>query len=201
MTRRPGTYIATLGRHASTHRRSRKGDLATIDVDAVVSLREKRLMKAFSDLYRRLKLGDLDPAKQRRWSKPSRPRKTIPCNGKAGVDDLFFGGSKPRQTVPTRLLWPWRSRARDCRSGSARNVIQMWRSRHMLSLLLPEGVAGEGSLDLWMRERLLPLPALDEEERYARLKRWVRALPLISASSSSSSLPGSCALACRGCRW
>ena len=48
----------------------------------------------------------------------------------------------------------------------------------MLSLLLPEGAAGEEiSLDVWMRERLLPLPSLDEEERYARLKQWVGELP------------------------
>ena len=48
----------------------------------------------------------------------------------------------------------------------------------MLSLLLPEGEAGEEvSLDQWMRERLLPLPALGEEERYARLRRWVGELP------------------------
>ncbi len=47
-----------------------------------------------------------------------------------------------------------------------------------LSLLLPEGARGEEvSLDVWMRERLLPLPALDEEERYARLKQWVGELP------------------------
>ena len=35
----------------------------------------------------------------------------------------------------------------------------------------------ETSLDRWMRERLLPLPALDEETRYARLTGWVAALP------------------------
>ena len=47
-----------------------------------------------------------------------------------------------------------------------------------LALLLPEGEAGEEvSLDVWMRERLLQIPALDDEEKFARLKRWVEALP------------------------
>ena len=49
----------------------------------------------------------------------------------------------------------------------------------MLSLILPEGAGGEDvSLDIWMRERLIPLPSLDEEERYARLKQWVGELAM-----------------------
>jgi DNA ligase-1 len=48
----------------------------------------------------------------------------------------------------------------------------------MLTLILPEGAGGEEvSLDAWMRERLIPLPSLDEEERYARLRRWAGELP------------------------
>src|SRR5580698_6407709 len=48
----------------------------------------------------------------------------------------------------------------------------------MLSLLLPESVGGaDVSLDVWMRERLLPLPSLDEEDRYQRLRQWVGELP------------------------
>ena len=44
----------------------------------------------------------------------------------------------------------------------------------MLSLILPESVGGEDvSLDLWMRERLLPLPSMPEEDRYTWLKQWV----------------------------
>ena len=47
-----------------------------------------------------------------------------------------------------------------------------------LALLLPEGAGDDrASLDVWMRERLLPLPLLDEEERYGRITRWVGALP------------------------
>jgi DNA ligase 1 len=43
---------------------------------------------------------------------------------------------------------------------------------------LPDGVRGaEVSLDVWMRERLLPLPTVAEEERYERLKNWVNELP------------------------
>ncbi len=47
----------------------------------------------------------------------------------------------------------------------------------MLSLLLPESAGGgDVSLDVWMRERLLALPSLPEEERYIRLKQWVSEL-------------------------
>jgi DNA ligase-1 len=47
-----------------------------------------------------------------------------------------------------------------------------------LSLLLPDGAGGEEiSLDHWMRERLLPLPALDDEQKFARLRRGVDELP------------------------
>ena len=91
----------------------------------------------------------------------------------------FLAGGKPRQTAPTRLLWrlavegsgypDWL--CAEC-YGAVGDLAEM------LSLLLPEGEAGEElSLDAWMRERLLPLPALGEEDRYVRLKRWVHELP------------------------
>ncbi len=91
----------------------------------------------------------------------------------------FLAGGKPRQTVPTRLLWRLAIEA----SGLPEWLCEECYSTvgdlaETLSLLLPEGVAGEEvSLDRWMRERLLPLPALDEEERYARLRRWAAELP------------------------
>src|SRR5580658_8008977 len=91
----------------------------------------------------------------------------------------FLAGGKPRQTAPTRLLWrlavegsgypDWL--CAEC-YGAVGDLAEM------LSLILPEDGAGEGvSLDQWMRERLLQLPSLGEEERYARLKRWVGELP------------------------
>ena len=47
-----------------------------------------------------------------------------------------------------------------------------------LSLLLPESSGDDDvSLDRWMRERLLTLPALDDDARWVRLKAWVAALP------------------------
>ena len=91
----------------------------------------------------------------------------------------FLSGGKPRQTAPTRLLWrlavegsgypDWL--CAEC-YGAVGDLAET------LSLLLPEGAGGEEvSLDVWMRERLLPLPSLGEEERYARLKQWVGELP------------------------
>ena len=100
----------------------------------------------------------------------------------------FLSGGKPRQTAPTRLLW------RLAVEGSglpewlcAESYSNVGDLAETLSLLLPEGVAGEEvSLDHWMRERLLPLPSLDEEERYARLKSWAMRCRATSVSSSSS---------------
>ena len=70
--------------------------------------------------------------------------------------------------------------------------IDMHRMKHVVTIVIGredgavsserrefEGGSGEQvSLDQWMRERLLPLPSLGEEERYARLRRWVGELPL-----------------------
>ena len=91
----------------------------------------------------------------------------------------FLAGGKPRQTVPTRLLW------RLAVEGSgypewlcAECYSSVGDLAEMLALLLPEGAGGEEvPLDVWMRDRLLPLPTLDEEARYARLKRWIDELP------------------------
>ncbi len=99
--------------------------------------------------------------------------------GSAAWMVYFLAGGKPRQTVPTRLLW------RLAVEGSgypewlcAECYSSVGDLAEMLALLLPEGAGGEEvPLDVWMRDRLLPLPSLDEEERYARLKRWVDELP------------------------
>src|SRR5262249_3748623 len=91
----------------------------------------------------------------------------------------FLSGGKPRQTAPTRLLWrlavegsgypDWL--CAEC-YGAVGDLAEM------LSLVLPEGERGEEvSLDAWMRGRLLPLPSLDDADRYARLKLWVGGLP------------------------
>ena len=69
----------------------------------------------------------------------------------------FLAGGKPRQTVPTRLLWRLAVEG----SGLPEWLCEECYSSvgdlaETLSLLLPEGAAGEEvSLDRWMRERLL----------------------------------------------
>jgi DNA ligase-1 len=137
-------------------------------------------VRAFADLYRRLDSATSTRAKQAALIDAfAAARDDPPQWASAAWMVYFLAGGKPRQTAPTRLLW---------RLGVEGSGFPEWLCgecyssvgdlAETLSLLLPEGVAGEEiTLDVWMRERLLPLPSLDEEERYARLRRWVEALP------------------------
>ena len=91
----------------------------------------------------------------------------------------FLAGGKPRQTVPTRLL---RRLAVELSGLPEWLCEECYHSvgdlAETLALLLPEGSGMEEiSLADWMGERLLPLPALDEEQRYRLLKGWVEAMP------------------------
>ena len=137
-------------------------------------------MKAFAALYRRLDSGTSTRAKQAAMVEAFAAAKADPTQWASAAWTVYFlSGGKPRQTAPTRLLW------RLAVEGSgypdwlcAEFYGAVGDLAEMLSLLLPEGMGGEEvSLDVWMRERLLPLPSLDEEERYARLKQWVGELP------------------------
>jgi DNA ligase-1 len=137
-------------------------------------------MKAFAALYRRLDSATSTRAKQAAMVEFFAATKADPARWASAAWAVYFlSGGKPRQTVPTRLLWrlavegsgypEWL--CAEC-YGAVGDLAEM------LSLILPEGGAGdEVSLDGWMRERLIPLPSLDEEERYARLKRWAGQLP------------------------
>jgi DNA ligase 1 len=137
-------------------------------------------VKAFAALYRRLDSGTSTRAKQAAMVEFFAAAKADPLRWASAAWAVYFlSGGKPRQTAPTRLLWrlavegssypDWL--CAEC-YGAVGDLAEM------LALVLPEGARGEEiSLDQWMRERLLPLPSLDEEERYARLKRWVGKLP------------------------
>jgi len=136
-------------------------------------------MKVFSNLYKRLDSATSIRAKQAALVEAFAAAKDDPMQWASAAWMVYFlAGGKPRQTVPTRLLW----RLAVERSGLPEWLVEECYSNvgdlaEMISLLLPEGEAGEEvSLDRWMRERLLPLPSLDEEERYARLERWVEEL-------------------------
>ena len=138
-------------------------------------------MKAFSDLYKRLDSATSIRAKQAALVETFAAARDDPMQWASAAWVIYFlAGGKPRQTVPTRLLWRLAVEG----SGLPEWLVEECYSSvgdlaETLSLLLPEGRAGEEvSLDLWMRERLLPLPTLDEEERYGRLKRWVEELPV-----------------------
>ena len=135
-----------------------------------------RDVKAFAALYRRLDSGNSTRAKQAAMVESFAAAKADPTQWASAAWTVYFlGGGKPRQTAPTRLFW------RLAVEGSgypewlcAECYSAVGDLAEMLSLLLPEGAGGEEvSLDVWMRERLLPLPSLAEEERYARLKHWV----------------------------
>jgi len=138
-------------------------------------------VRAFAELYRRLDSATSTRAKQAALIDIFAAARDDPSQWASAAWMVYFlAGGKPRQTAPTRLLW---------RLGVEGSGLPEWLCEECyssvgdlaetLALLLPEGVAGEEiSLDVWMRERLLPLPSLDEEERYARLRRWVEALPV-----------------------
>ena len=137
-------------------------------------------MKAFASLYRRLDSGTSTRAKQAAMVEFFAAAKADPAQWASAAWTVYFlSGGKPRQTAPSRLLWRLAvegSGYPDWLCGECYGAVGDL--AETLSLLLPEGERGEEvSLDVWMRERLLPLPSLDEEERYARLKQWVRELP------------------------
>ena len=133
-------------------------------------------MKAFAALYRRLDSGTSTRAKQAAMVEFFAAAKAEPTQWASAAWTVYFlSGGKPRQTAPTRLLWRLAvegSGYPDWLCGECYGAVGDL--AETLSLLLPEGARGEEvSLDVWMRERLLPLPSLDDEQRYARLKQWV----------------------------
>src|SRR5579872_187336 len=137
-------------------------------------------MKAFAALYRKLDSATSTRGKQAAMVEFFSSARAEPMRWASAAWAVYFlSGGKPRQTAPSRLLWRLAvegSGYPDWLCGECYGAVGDL--AEMLSLLLPEGARGEeASLDHWMRERLLPLPSLDEEERYARLKRWVGELP------------------------
>jgi len=137
-------------------------------------------VRGFANLYRRIDSANSTRAKQAAMVEAFAAARGDPSTwGSAAWMVYFLAGGKPRQTVPTRLLW------RLAVEGSgypewlcAESYGAVGDLAETLALLLPEGAGGEEvPLDVWMRERLLPLPSLAEEERYRRLKRWVDELP------------------------
>ena len=133
-------------------------------------------MKAFAALYRKLDSATSTRAKQAAMVAFFAAAKAEPSRWASAAWAVYFlSGGKPRQTAPTRLLWRLAvegSGYPDWLCGECYGAVGDL--AEMLSLILPEGARGaDVSLDIWMRERLIPLPSLDEEERYARLKQWV----------------------------
>ena len=138
-------------------------------------------MRVFAELYRRLDSATSTRAKQAALVDAFATARDDPAQrGSAAWMIYFLAGGKPRQTVPTRLL---RQLAVELSGLPEWLCEECYHSvgdlAETLALLLPDRPgAEEVALATWMRERLLPLPALDEEQRYARLKDWVEAMPV-----------------------
>jgi DNA ligase 1 len=138
-------------------------------------------LRDFAELYRRLDSATSTRAKQAALVDAFATARDNPAQaGSAAWMIYFLAGGKPRQTVPTRLL---RRLAIELSGLPEWLCDECYHSvgdlAETLALLLPEKWgAEEVALATWMRERLLPLPALDEEQRYARLKDWVEAMPV-----------------------
>jgi DNA ligase-1 len=138
-------------------------------------------VKAFAALYRRLDAATSTRAKQTALVGAFRDAKADPERWASAAWMVYFlSGGKPRQSAPTRLL---RRLAME-ESGLAEWLFDECYNNvgdlaETLTLLLPEGGAGADlSLDVLMREGLLKLRPLDEEEKYARLRAWARDLPI-----------------------
>jgi DNA ligase-1 len=137
-------------------------------------------VRAFAELYRRLESSTSTRAKQAALIDAFAAARDDPSLWASAAWMVYFlSGGKPRQTVPTRIL----RRLAVEGSGFPEWLCDECYSSvgdlaETLSLLLPEGVAGEEiALDVWMRE-LLQIPALDDEEKFARLRGWVGELPV-----------------------
>ena len=135
-----------------------------------------RSVKAFAALYRKLDSGDLDPRQAGGDGRVlRRGQGRADAMGERRLDRLF---PERRQAAPDRAdppsLAPGRRRLGLSGLALRRELWRGRRSRRDAVAVLPESAGGaDVSLDVWMRERLLPLPSLPEEERYARLKQWV----------------------------
>ena len=122
------------------------------------------------------RLGDLDPRQAGRDGRGLRRGEGGPGGmGERGVDGLL---PLRRQAAPdgadARSFGGSRSRAPGCRNGCARRAIRTSAiSPRRCRCSCPRASGRRGLARLWMRERLLPLPALDEEERYRAAEAWV----------------------------
>ena len=136
-------------------------------------------MKEFARLYRRLDAATSTKSKQQALNDYFRAARDDPARqGAAAWAAYFLAGGKPRQLAPTRLL---RRLAIEGASIPEWLFEECYQSvgdlAETLALLLPEASErDEASLETWMRDRLLPLRALSEEDKYAKLSQWARAL-------------------------
>jgi DNA ligase-1 len=136
-------------------------------------------MKAFARLYRDLDAATATRSKQAALTAYFAAARDEPSRwGGAAWAAYFLAGGKPRQMVPTRVLGRLAIEGAGVPEWLFEECYQsVGDLAETLSLLLPEGEGGEDvPLDVWMRERLLPLRALDDEAKFTRLRDWT--LPL-----------------------
>jgi DNA ligase-1 len=137
-------------------------------------------VRAFAKLYRELDAATATRSKQAALTAYFAAARADPTRWASAAWTVYFlAGGKPRQMVPTRVL----GRLAIEEGGVAEWLFEECYASvgdlaETLSLLLPEGKGGDDvKLDVWLRERLLPLRALDEEEKFTRLRDWSRPLP------------------------
>ncbi len=138
-------------------------------------------MKDFAQLYSRLDAATSTKSKQRAMVDYFTAARNDPSRQESAAWATYFlSGGKPRQLASTRVLR---------RLAIEEAHIPEWLFdecyenvgdlAETLSLLLPEGqIRDEQPLSVWMSERLLPLRAAPEEEKYERLRAWSRSVPI-----------------------
>jgi DNA ligase-1 len=137
-------------------------------------------VKAFAALYRALDAATAIKRKQQALGDYLRAAMDDPTEHASAAWAVYFlAGGKPRQLAPTKLL---RRLAQEEAELPEWLFDECYHAvgdlAETLALLLPLGGAiEEVSLDAWMRVRLLPLRLVPEEEKYAQLCEWTRALP------------------------
>jgi DNA ligase-1 len=136
-------------------------------------------VKAFAQLYRDLDAATATSSKQAALVGYFSAARADPSRwGSAAWTAYFLAGGKPRQMVPTRVLGRLAIEGAGLPEWLFEECYQsVGDLAETLSLLLPEGTSDDHApLDVWLRERLLPLREVDEEEKLARLRDWSLAL-------------------------
>ncbi len=137
-------------------------------------------MKDFADLYQRLDAATSTRQKRSAILDYVGAARADPARHASAAWVIYFlAGGKPRQIAPTKLL-------RQLAIEEAKLPEWLFEESYQrvgdlaetLALLSPDGGEEDyAPLDVWMRDRLLPLARLDPQEKFARLRHYARQAP------------------------